>query len=153
MAMQSIRMSKRRHSRRCKLEEIKLAKASSAENSALRTGWTKQPAAQLRLNPQPVSNLPFPVVSLRTLTVFLFLEQKVDAAKSTGKGWLSWGKSETRASTDDLKRQAKETVDVWNSRFEEAKRKAAEKGEDIKQRMDETEDEFRDRVAKAIQKR
>lgn len=93
------------------------------------------------------------MVSLRTLTVFLFLEQKVDAAKSTGKGWLSWGKSETRASTDDLKRQANETVDVWNSRFEEAKRKAAEKGEDIKQRMDETEDEFRDRVAKAIQKR
>jgi hypothetical protein len=87
------------------------------------------------------------------LTDFLFPEQKADAAKSTGKGWLSWGKSETRASADDLKRRANETLDAWNSRFEEAKRKASEKGEDIKRRVDETEEEFRDRIAKAIQKR
>jgi hypothetical protein len=84
---------------------------------------------------------------------FLFLEKKVDEAKSTGKGWLSWGKAETRASADELKRRANETQDAWNSRFEEAKRKAAEKGEEIKQRVGETEEEFRDRIAKAIQKR
>jgi hypothetical protein len=44
-------------------------------------------------------------------------------------------------------------VEVWNSRFEEAKRKAAEKGEDIRHPVDETEEEFRDRIAKAIQNR
>ncbi|KAF8482482.1 hypothetical protein DFH94DRAFT_627751 [Russula ochroleuca] len=81
------------------------------------------------------------------------VEQKVDEAKSTGKGWLSWGKAETRASADELKRRANETQEAWNARFEEAKRKAAEKGEEIKQRVGETEEEFRDRIAKAIQKR
>ena len=83
----------------------------------------------------------------------MFLEQKVDAAKSTGRGWLGWGRSQTRDAADDLKRRADETQEAWKSRFEEAKQKAAEKGEDIKQRLGETEDEFRNRVAKAIQKR
>jgi len=77
----------------------------------------------------------------------------VDAAKNTGKGWLNWGKSETQASINDLKRRADETQEVWISRFEDAKRKAAAKGEDIKQRVGETEEEFRDRIAKAIQRR
>jgi transketolase len=66
---------------------------------------------------------------------------------------LRWGKSETQASVDDLKRRANETQEAWNSRFEEAKRKAVEKGEDIKQRVGETEEEFRNRIAEAIQKR
>ena len=65
---------------------------------------------------------------------------------------MSWGKAETRASADELKRRANETQEAWNARFEEAKRKAAEKGEEIKQRVGETEEEFRDRIAKAIQK-
>jgi hypothetical protein len=46
-----------------------------------------------------------------------------------------------------------ETQEAWKARFEEATRKAAEKGEDVKQRLDETEDEFRNRIAKAIQRR
>jgi len=46
-----------------------------------------------------------------------------------------------------------ETQEAWNSRFEEAKGKAAEKGEDIKRRLGETEEDFRDRIAKAIQRR
>ena len=46
-----------------------------------------------------------------------------------------------------------ETQEAWKARFEEAKRKAVEKGEDVKQRLGETEDEFRDRIAKAIEKR
>ena len=66
---------------------------------------------------------------------------------------MSWGKSETQASINDLKRRADETQEAWVSRFEDAKRKAAEKGEDIKQRVGETEEQFRDRVARAIQKR
>lgn len=87
------------------------------------------------------------------LTVPVFLERKVDEAKSSGRGWLSWGKSQTRDAADDLKRRADETQEAWKARFEEAKREAAEKGEEMKQRLDETEDEFRNRVAKAIEKR
>ena len=66
---------------------------------------------------------------------------------------MSWGRSESQASINDLKRRVDETQEAWVSRFEDAKRKAAEKGEDIKQRAEETEEEFRDRVAKAIQRR
>ncbi|KAN0106993.1 hypothetical protein V8E52_010595 [Russula decolorans] len=81
------------------------------------------------------------------------VEQKVDGAKNTGKGWLSWGRSESQASINDLKRRVDETQEAWVSRFEDAKRKAAEKGEDIKQHAEETEEQFRDRIAKAIQRR
>lgn len=81
------------------------------------------------------------------------VEQKVDAAKNTGKGWLSWGRSESQASINELKRRLDETQEAWISRFEDAKRKAAEKGEDIKQGAQETEEDFRDRIAKAIQRR
>ncbi|KAI0248216.1 hypothetical protein BJV78DRAFT_1284997 [Lactifluus subvellereus] len=80
-------------------------------------------------------------------------EKKVDAAKSGWWGWLRWGKSQTRETTDDLKHRANETLEVWNVRFEEAKKKAMEKGEDIRQRADETEEDFRNRIAKAIQRR
>jgi len=66
---------------------------------------------------------------------------------------LGWGRSQTRDAADDLKRRVDETQEAWKSRFEEAKQKAAEKGEDIKQRLGETEDEFRNRIAKAIQRR
>jgi hypothetical protein len=52
-----------------------------------------------------------------------------------------------------LKRRVDETQEAWVSRFEDAKRKAAEKGEDIKQHAEETEEQFRDRIAKAIQRR
>jgi len=93
------------------------------------------------------------LVAPGALTFLVFLEQKVDAAKSTGWGWLNWGKSESRAAANDLKRRADETQEVWNTRFEEAKRKAGEKGEDVKRRLGETEEEFRDRIAKAIQRR
>jgi hypothetical protein len=61
---------------------------------------------------------------------------------------LSWGRSQTRDTAGDPKRRADESQEVWKARFE-AKRKAAEKGEDIKQRLGETEDEFRNRIAKA----
>ncbi|KAH9963784.1 hypothetical protein BC827DRAFT_88743 [Russula dissimulans] len=86
------------------------------------------------------------------LTCLVFLGQKADAAKSTWWRWLSWGKSESQAAVNDLKRHADETQEAWNSRFEEAKRKATEKGEDVKRRLGETEEEFRDRIAKAIQR-
>jgi hypothetical protein len=66
---------------------------------------------------------------------------------------MSWGRSESQASINDLKRRVDETQEAWVSRFEDAKRKAGEKGEDIKQRAEETEEQFRDRIAKAIQKR
>ena len=80
-------------------------------------------------------------------------EKNVDAVKSGWWGWLRWGKSQTRETTDDLKRRANETLEAWNARFEEAKQKAAEKGEDIMQRAGETEADFRNRIAKAIQRR
>ena len=66
---------------------------------------------------------------------------------------MSWGRSQTRDAVDDLKRSVDETQEAWKARFEEAKRKAAEKGEDVKQRLGETEDDYRDRIAKAIQRR
>jgi hypothetical protein len=64
---------------------------------------------------------------------------------------LSWGRSESQASINDLKRRVDETQEAWVSRFEDAKRKAVEKGEgSIKQRAEETEEQFRDRrIAKA----
>jgi hypothetical protein len=46
----------------------------------------------------------------------------------------SWGKLQTWETADDLKRHANEMLDSWNARFEGAKQKVAEKGEDIKQR-------------------
>jgi hypothetical protein len=82
-----------------------------------------------------------------------FLEQNVDTAKSTGWGWMNRGKSQARAASNDLKRRADETQEAWNSRFEDAKRKAAQTGEDIKQRASETEEDFRSRIAEAIQRR
>jgi hypothetical protein len=42
------------------------------------------------------------------------------------------------------------TQEAWKTRFEEAKRRAAEKGEDIKQRLGKTESEFGNRIAKVI---
>jgi hypothetical protein len=68
--------------------------------------------------------------------------------KNTGKEWLSWGRSESRASI--LKHRVDEMQEASGcvARFEDAKRKAAEKGENIKQGAEETEEEFRDRIAK-----
>lgn len=63
------------------------------------------------------------------------------------------GRSKSQASVDDLKRRVDETQDAWFSRFEDAKRRAAEKGENIIKRAEETEEEFRDRIARAIEKR
>ena len=151
--MQSIRTLKQKRRRRCNLQETKSAKASSAGESGLKGGWIKLRSAQVRLKPQSVSNHWSPVVGTGILIIFLFVEQKMDAAKNTGKGWLSWGRSESQASINDRKRRADETQEAWISRFEDAKRKAAEKGEEIKQRAGETEDQFRDRIAKAIQRR
>jgi hypothetical protein len=92
-------------------------------------------------------------VRLNVLTVTVFLEQKVDEAKSSGQGWLSWGRSQTRDAADDLKCRADGSQEVWKARFEKAERKAAEKGEDVKQHPGETEDEFRNcnRNAKACE--
>jgi hypothetical protein len=42
---------------------------------------------------------------------------------------LSWGRSESQASINDLKRRVDETQEAWVSLFEDAKRKAVEKGE------------------------
>jgi hypothetical protein len=41
----------------------------------------------------------------------------------------------------------------WIAGFEEAKKKAAEKGEDVKQRAGETEEDLQNRIVKAIQSR
>ncbi|KAI9510069.1 hypothetical protein F5148DRAFT_635844 [Russula earlei] len=91
--------------------------------------------------------------SHRAAEVQSTVEQKVDAAKSSGWGLLNWGKSRTQAAADDLKRRVDESQETWNSRFEEAKKKAAEKGEDIKQGVDEKEEEFLNRIAKSIERR
>jgi hypothetical protein len=40
--------------------------------------------------------------------------------------------------------------EAWKTRFDEAKRGAAEKGEDVKQRLGETGNEFGNRFAKVI---
>jgi hypothetical protein len=87
------------------------------------------------------------------LTVPVLLERKVDEAKNSRGGWLSWGRSQTRDAADDLKRRTDKTQEAWKAKFDEAKRRAAEKGEDVKQRLGETEDEFRNRIANAIQRR
>ena len=153
VAMQNIRRLKQKPRRRCNLQEIKLAKAWSAGDNVLKESWTKLRTAQPRFKLQSVSNHRNRSFGPEYGLFFCLLEQKADAAKKTGKGWLNWGRSESEASINDLKRRADETQEAWASRFEDAKRRAAEKGEDIKQRAQETEEEFRDRVAKAIQKR
>ena len=85
------------------------------------------------------------------LRCWFILEEKVDAAKTSWWNWFSWGKSQTLEAADELKRHANETHEAWNARFEEAKKKAERKGADIKQRVDETEEDFRRRIAKAIE--
>ncbi len=74
----------------------------------------------------------------------------MDAAKTGSWNWFSWGRSQTQEAADELKRRANETQEAWIARFEEAKKKAERKGEDIIQRAGETEEDFRRRIAKAI---
>ncbi|KAI0249032.1 hypothetical protein BJV78DRAFT_1284288 [Lactifluus subvellereus] len=63
----------------------------------------------------------------------------VDATKSSWRGWLSWGKSQTRETADDLKTAARmRRWRAWDARFKEARHKVAEKDEDIKRRAGET---------------
>lgn len=83
---------------------------------------------------------------------FLFYsEKKADAAKTNSTSWFNWGRQQTQEAADELKRRADETHESWNARFEEAKKEAERKGEDIKQRYTgETEEDFRRRIAKAI---
>ncbi|KAH9962033.1 hypothetical protein BGW80DRAFT_1255754 [Lactifluus volemus] len=102
-------------------QEIRLVKVSSAASNSIRMQRMKLSTSQLRHAPLPL---------------FPFSEKKADAAKSSWWEWLGWGKSQTKETTDDLRRRANETLDAWNTRFEEAKKKAAEKGEDIKKRAD-----------------
>ena len=73
----------------------------------------------------------------------------MDKAKAGWWSWFSWGKVQNQEAADKLKRRANETQEAWNARFEEAKKKAERKGEDVLQRAGETED-FRRWIVKAI---
>ena len=53
---------------------------------------------------------------------------------------------------DELKRRAGETEDAFVNRFEEAKRRAAEKGEDVRRKANETEEDFRRRIENALRR-
>ena len=74
----------------------------------------------------------------------------MDEAKAGGRSWFSWGKAQSQEAADELNRWANETQEAWNTRFEEAKKKAERKGESVLQRAGETEEDFRRRIAKAI---
>lgn len=79
--------------------------------------------------------------------------KKVDAAKNTRKGWLSWGRSESQASINDPKRRVDETQEAWilvlgsKMPIERPQRRVK-----ILSSGRRREQEFRDRIAKAIQR-
>ncbi|KAI9507202.1 hypothetical protein F5148DRAFT_1368596 [Russula earlei] len=99
------------------------------ESALLKRPGTKLPTARLRPSPR---------------------ERKVDAAKSSGWGWFNWGKSRTRAAAYDLETSGGGVSGNLEFPIRRSKQKGGQ--EDIKQRVDETE-EFLNRILKSIEDR
>jgi oligoendopeptidase F len=74
----------------------------------------------------------------------------VTEAKQSWSSWIGWGKDQAAKTAEDLKRRANETEADFSQRWEEARAKAKAKGEEVVQRVGETEEQYRIRIARAI---